>query len=220
METTRPAATDHHRAPSGAPTAGHGGRGRRWLAMAAGALAAGGALAACSSGSAKPVAATAAKPPAVTVHEAMVILTGGMVKQSGWPLFVPSDVTVPTGATVDVTIYNYDDGTAALPPSVAMYGKASGVTGLTEAGQPVTSVSAADVSHTWTIPTLGLNVPIEAAPAANGGPHKPMVVTFSFKAVKAGTYTWKCFAPCGDGTDGMGGAMATNGYMQGSFTVA
>ena len=195
------------------------GRGRRWLLVAAGALAAGGALTACSSNSSASNTTTA--PPPVTVHVATVVMTGGMIKHSGWPIYQPSDFTVPKGATVDMTIYNYDDGTAALPSSMAIYSKATGVTNLTEGGQPVTTVAASDVAHTFTVPQLGINVPFGVAPApAANGEKQPLVVTFSFKATKAGTFTWKCMAPCGSGSDGMSGPMATMGYMEGNLTVA
>lgn len=196
------------------------GRGRGWLMVATGALVAGGALTACSSGTSS-VSNTNEAPPPVTVHLATVLMDGGMVSHGGWPMYQPSDITVPKGATVDMTIYSYDTGTAALPSNMTVYTKATGVTGLTESGQPVTTVAASDVSHTWTVPQLGINVPFGVAPtAAANSEQKPLVVTFTFKATKAGTFTWKCMAPCGSGSDGTGGAMATMGYMEGSLTVA
>jgi len=196
------------------------GRGRSWLIAATGVLAAAGALTACSSGTGSASNTTAAPPP-VTVHVSTVVMTGGMIKHSGWPMYQPSDITVPKGATVDMTIYSYDDGTAALPSNMAIYTKATGVTGLTEGGQPVTTVAATDVAHTFTVPQLGINVPFGVAPSPSAsGEKQPLVVTFSFKATKAGTFTWKCMAPCGSGSDGMSGPMATMGYMEGSLTVA
>jgi hypothetical protein len=148
-------------------------------------------------------------------------MTGGMIKHSGWPVYQPSDITVPKGATVDMTIYSYDDGTAALPSNMAIYTKAAGVTNLTESGQPVTTVAAAAMSHTWTVPQLGINVPFGVAPSPSAsGEKQPLVVTFTFKATKAGTFTWKCMAPCGSGADGTGGANGTIGAKEGSQTVA
>ncbi|MDA8343408.1 MAG: hypothetical protein M0007_14475 [Actinomycetota bacterium] len=195
------------------------GRGRRWMLVAAGALAAGGALTACSSNSSASNTTTA--PPPVTVHLATVVMDGGMVNHSGWPMYQPSDMTVPKGATVDMTIYSYDTGTAPLPANMAIYTKAAGVTDLTEGGQPVTTVAASDVAHTFTVPQLGINVPFGVAPtAAANSEQKPLVVTFTFTASKSGTFTWKCMAPCGSGSDGMGGPMATMGYMEGTLTVA
>ncbi|MDA8115989.1 MAG: hypothetical protein M0000_01150 [Actinomycetota bacterium] len=195
-------------------------KGQRWAVIAAGALAAGGALAACGSASASSTSTTAApKAAPVVVHEAMTILTGGMIADPGWPAFVPGSVTVPAGATVDMTIYSYDDGTAPLPSSLANYAKASGVTNLTENGTPVTSMDPSAVAHTFTIPALGINVPIGVMPTATGV-KKPLVVQFTFKATKSGSYEWQCMAPCGSGSDGMEGAMATDNFMKGTFTVA
>lgn len=172
--------------------------------------------AACGSSSTAPSTTSAA--PAV-VHEYMTILTGGMIKQKGWPKFSPSDITVPKGATVVLTITSYDDGTAPLPSGMTY----NNVTGGTETvnGQAVTSVPNANLAHTFTVPALGLNAAIPAAPtAAAGGPRQATTVVFTFKATKSGTFTWQCMAPCGSGANGMGGAMATNGYMKGTLTVA
>jgi heme/copper-type cytochrome/quinol oxidase subunit 2 len=149
----------------------------------------------------------------------MTILTGGMIKQKGWPKFSPSDITVPKGATVVLTITSYDDGTAPLPSGMTY----NNVTGGTETvnGQAVTTVANANLAHTFTVPSLGLNAPIPAAPtAAAGGPRQTTTVVFTFKATKSGTFTWQCMAPCGSGANGMGGAMVTNGYMKGTLTVA
>ncbi len=195
-------------------------KGQRWAVIAAGALAAGGALAACGSASASSGSTTAApKAAPVVVHEAMTILTGGMIADPGWPAFVPGSVTVPAGSTVDMTIYSYDDGTAPLPTSLASYAKATGVTNLTENGTPVSTMDPSAVSHTFTIPALGVNVPIGVMPTATGAKN-PLVVQFSFKVTKTGSFEWQCMAPCGSGSDGMEGAMSTDNFMKGTFTVA
>ena len=195
-------------------------KGQRWAVVAAGALAAGGALAACGSASASSTSTTAApKAAPVVVHEAMTIITGGMINASDWPFFLPGSVTVPAGSTVDMTIYSYDDGTAPLPASLANYAKASGVTDLTENGTPVSSMDPSAVAHTWTVPALGINVPIGVMPSTTGA-KKPLVVKFSFKVSKTGSFEWQCMAPCGSGSDGMEGAMATQDAMKGTFTVA
>lgn len=57
--------------------------------------------------------------------------------------------------------------------------------------------------HTFTAPSLGLNVTI--------GPDA--TVTFSFDAPGAGTYTWYCEVPCGSWV------MSHVGYMKGKVTV-
>ncbi|MCL4449634.1 MAG: hypothetical protein M1483_06285 [Actinobacteria bacterium] len=171
-------------------------------------------LAACSSSS-TPLASS--KP--VTVNLGTTILTGHMISHPGWPKFSPANFTVPNNSTVVLTITNYDDGTAPLGNG-SSYANVEGGTA-TVNGQPLTSLPVAQVSHTFTIPTLGLNVPIPAAATvASGSPRQPTKVVFTFKVTKGGTFTWYCMAPCGTGPTGMGGPMTTKGYMTGSFTVA
>ncbi|MDA8399670.1 MAG: hypothetical protein M0008_06425 [Actinomycetota bacterium] len=170
----------------------------------------------CSTSSTTPKAATAVAP---TVHEYMTILTGGMIKRKGWPKFAPSDITVPKGATVVLTIVSYDDGAAPLPSGMTY----NNVTGGTETvdGKAVTTVANSNLSHTFTIASLGLNAPIPVSPGAGAnGELQPTTVVFTFKATKSGTFTFQCMAPCGSGPSGMGGAMMTNGYMKGTLTVA
>lgn len=171
-------------------------------------------LAACG-GSPAPAAPSAGAASSPIVHETVTILTGGMVKKKGWPLFVPPKLTVPANSTVRITVYNYDDG--AEPTTAANYLSVTGTVGGTETadGTSLSKVTADQVSHTFTIPALGLNAPIPVAPA----PGKRSVTTFTFKVGKAGTYTWQCMTPCGGAPNGMGGAMATVGYMKGTLTV-
>jgi heme/copper-type cytochrome/quinol oxidase subunit 2 len=67
------------------------------------------------------------------------------------------------------------------------------------------------VWHTFTIPALGINVPIAA--------HARVIFTIHTGA--AGTFTWRCFDPCGAGSNGWGTAMAAmRGFMEGTLTVA
>lgn len=171
--------------------------------------------AACSSNSGSSTAPGAQKP--VTVHESMTILTGSMIKHSGWPMFSPADLTLPKDATVILTIYNYDDGTAPLN-SGSLFANVQGGTE-TVNGSAVTSIPAANISHTFTVPGLSLNIPIPPAPTPGASGRTPTIVTFTFKTTKAGTYTWQCEAPCGTGSTGMGGPMVTPGYMMGSLVV-
>ncbi len=59
---------------------------------------------------------------------------------------------------------------------------------------------------------------VTAAPKAAEGGFSTIV--FTFTATKAGAYVWRCFTPCGGDPKGMGGSMATKGWMQGHVTVA
>ncbi len=154
-------------------------------------------------------------------HLDISILTDGQIGHTGYVAFVPSDFTVPANSTVVITVRNFDGNT----PIPAQYAAVSGTVGNTEtvaplkaadpnaavAGKTVNSLNPKYVSHTITIPQLGINVPI----AGNS------VTTFTIKTKGKGTYTWHCMDPCGDGHGGWGTAMGTkNGYMEGSFTVA
>ena len=212
--------------------------GRRALRGVAGSLALALSLAACASSttgtartaSAAPRAAAAtrtASPGAASgpvVHRQLVIETGKTDGRPGWPRFVPDGFTAPVGTTIVLTIVNHDDGTAPLPPdspwgqvwgSDPTYGAASGGTEQVD-GKTVTSIPNQDVSHTFEIPGLLLNVPIPAAPSST----QPATVVFTFEVLKAGTYQWICAAPCGGGAMGMGGAMTTDGWMRGHVTFS
>ncbi len=84
------------------------------------------------------------------------------------------------------------------------------------------------VAHTFSIPSLGINVPLYgnngnanlcgAAPCTTSSPHK--IVRFSFMSPGPGNYRWQCFVPCGLGfLFGNGGPMSTLGYMGGFMQV-
>ena len=77
-------------------------------------------------------------------------------------------------------------------------------------GQTVTSVPAVDIAHTFTIPQLGINIPVPIS----------STVTAFIKIDKAGTYTWFCETVCGSGTTGLEGAMSTSGWMMGDVVAS
>jgi hypothetical protein len=149
-----------------------------------------------------------------TTQVALTVETGRMDGRPGWPRFVPADLTVPAGAEVVLTITSYDDGTAPLPAGMLAYDRVEGGTE-TVNGSPVTSVPNADVAHTFSVPALGINAVIPAV----GSGQRTVTVVFRFTAGKRGVFVWQCFAPCGSGPDGMGGAMAMPGWMRGTITV-
>ncbi len=182
-------------------------------------------LSGCTSSSSSSPAPAAKDAASVTpvLHEQMVIQTGKMDGKPGWPKFVPSDLSFPAGATVDLQIVNYDDGTAPVP-AASPYGHVWGsdptfgvVDGGTETvgGKVITSIPNNQVSHTLTIPGLLINIPIPPVPSGQ----KTVTVDFTFKVNKAGKYFWQCEAPCGTGSTGMSGAMDMPGYMEGYITV-
>lgn len=132
----------------------------------------------------------------------------------GWPAVAPSDVHVRAGATVVITVREYDD----MVTPVAERSPFLRVLGGTETvnGKRITSVSNQMIAHTFTVPSLGINVPLPMA-SMNG----PAVVRFTFRAPDTpGTYQWLCVTPCGTGPYGISGAMHTNGWMRGHLTVS
>jgi len=138
---------------------------------------------------------------------------------------------VPAGDRIDMTIYGYDGCTPLRNP---YWGKVTGTIGGVEDvdGKPVSQLnswSGCTVAHTFSIPGIGLNVPMASPPSptatlcgtspCTSGPHE--VMTFSFMSPKGdGTYFWQCRIPCGGGfIDGFGGPMQTIGFMTGNMEV-
>lgn len=133
------------------------------------------------------------------------------------PAYVPSDFSVPRNSLVEITITNFDDATP-LTGDAVKYAKVTGTVGDTATVTPidlsdpngaangpvqkVSSIDPNDVSHTFTVPQLGLNVPI--------WPHAR--TTFLIRTGKAGSYFWACLDPCG-------GAMSAPRYMSGTLRV-
>jgi hypothetical protein len=129
-----------------------------------------------------------------------------------------------------VTIYQYDSGS---PLRNQQIGQVEGTIGddaiLNGKSFSVINSNAGDgVGHTFSIPTLGINVPLfalngnlnlcGAAPCTFASPHN--VIRFSFISPGPGTYPWQCFVPCGLGfLYGNGGPMQTVGYMDGFMKV-
>jgi len=138
---------------------------------------------------------------------------------------------VPQHVRVNVTIINYDSGS---PLRNQQLGQVSGTygNGALLNGKPfrvIDSNSGNGVAHTFSIPSLGVNVPLYgnnananlcgSAPCTTNSPHK--VIRFSFTSPGPGSYRWQCFVPCGLGfLYGNGGPMSTLGYMGGFMQVA
>jgi hypothetical protein len=154
----------------------------------------------------------------------LTIVTGDMIGHTEYPAYVPSSFSLPANSTVVVTITNFDDATP-LAKGMERYATVSGTVGATMAVTPIdvrspnsssgplrvlTGLDPAAVSHTFTIPALGINVPVAA--------HARTVFTIHTGA--PGTYFWRCFDPCGAGGTGWGTAMAAkSGFMEGTLTI-
>ncbi len=166
---------------------------------------------------AQPAAVSTPRPTGRTVTESMKVLTGAMDGKPGWPKFTNESWTVHKGDTVVLRITNYDDGPAPLSGEQAQLSAVRGTVDGTETvnGKTMTSMSPADVSHTFTVIGLGLNVPIPPAPSGGS-----VTVVARFVAGRTGSFVWQCYAPCGTGPNFTGGAMSVSGWMTGEVRVA
>jgi hypothetical protein len=137
---------------------------------------------------------------------------GTFTSKEHWPAMAPSEIKVPKGATVVLTIKEYDDAPTALLAGSPYNAVAGGTQ--TVNGKATTTVSNKDIAHTFTVPALQINAPLSKAPADGF-----TTTVFTFKADKAGNFQWRCFTPCGGDPAGMGGSMATDTWMQGHLIV-
>ena len=135
---------------------------------------------------------------------------------------------VPAHTLVTVTIYQYDAATGLRNPFLAQVRGTKG--GVADAQrQAVSSLNPDDASHTFTVPDLGISVPLpgvadnaknqcSVAPCTLGEAHN--TITFTFMSPGPGTYRWQCFVPCAFGfLFGNGGPMQTIGWMDGLIEV-
>jgi hypothetical protein len=153
----------------------------------------------------RPFTRTASAAAAVTTHVALDIMPskpGGPA--ANWPAYIPSTLlTVPAHSLVTVIIRNFDLGDATMPdnaPLLRVQGTVGGVASVD--GVPYAKLGSDKVAHTFTIPLLGLNVPIPGDAATD---QNYLTVTFRFRTGAAGTYRFQCFAPCGTGANGFSG---------------
>lgn len=138
---------------------------------------------------------------------------------------------LPAHTRIDVTIDQYDSGSALRNQQVGLVtGTDSGTATLN--GKPIAVIdsnSGNGVGHTFSVPSLGINVPLAGVDpnAPNICSQAPCdsksvsnVVKFSFTTPGPGEYSWQCFVPCGLGyLFGNGGPMQAVGYMDGFLEV-
>jgi hypothetical protein len=138
---------------------------------------------------------------------------------------------VPAHTRLNVTIYQYDSGSPLRNQQLGQVtGTAGNVATLNgKAFRVLNSNVGNGVAHTFSMPSLGINVPLYAnnsnnpnlcgaAPCTTKSPNH--VIRFSFTSPGAGNYRWQCFVPCGAGfLFGNGGPMSTLGYMGGFMKV-
>jgi len=137
-------------------------------------------------------------------------------------------LTFPLDTLFKLTIVCYDNGNASLlqPQYSNVEGTVNGTmtyvnnddvnstyggTGIMlSGGQTVTSVPAGLIAHTFTIPSLNINVPVPAN----------STVSAYLKITTAGTFQWMCQTACGAGPAGTLAAMDTPGWMTGDVEVS
>ena len=135
---------------------------------------------------------------------------------------------VPANSLVKITVLNFDGKSGLRNPFLSqVQGTVGGNMQLD--GKTVKNISPDDASHTFTVPQMGIVVPIQGVSddAPNQCPEMPCslsqaheTVTFMIRTGKKGWIRWQCFVPCAAGfIDGFGGPMQTIGYMDGFLHV-
>jgi hypothetical protein len=135
---------------------------------------------------------------------------------------------MPAHTLVHVTIFEYDTQTGLRNPFLS---QATGTVGgsIMVDGKPTVAVDPTTASHVFAIPEIGLSVPLAGplstaknlcanAPCSLSNAHT--TTSFTFRTPAKGLYRWQCFVPCALGfINGVGGPMATVGYMDGYIKV-
>jgi hypothetical protein len=136
--------------------------------------------------------------------------------------------TIPAHKLITVTVYQFDTATGLRNNFLGQVRGTQGDTARLN-GKTFATLNPDLASHTFTVPDLGISVPLAgvaddaknqctAAPCQLSQAH--MTITFSFMSPGKGTYRWQCFVPCALATYfGFGGPMQTIGWMSGYFTV-
>jgi hypothetical protein len=135
---------------------------------------------------------------------------------------------LPANTLVHVTIYNYDSASGLRNP---WFGQSTGTVGgvITLDGKTMPGINPDDASHVFSIPQIGLSVPLEGISATAKNPcsnapcgfsYNHTTTSFTFRTPGKGLYRWQCFVPCAAGfIAGFGGPMQTVGYMDGFIKV-
>ena len=137
-------------------------------------------------------------------------------------------ISLPAHRLIKLVIVNYDEGAANLTGSqyAAVTGtqnnsitvisnenvnSSQGAAGIqVNGGKSVSGLPENDTAHTFTIPQLGINIPI--------APSSTTVAYFTIN--QTGTFTWFCQTECGYGDKGLLGAMSTPGWMTGNVMAS
>lgn len=136
-----------------------------------------------------------------------------------WVSYLPTTFfRVPANATVRVTIHQQDSPSGLRNEYMSLV-RGTVDDSMTVNGKTMRAIDPTQVAHTFSVPDLGVSVPLLGTdPNAPSGTEN--LVVFSFKVPASGTFRWQCFVPCGAGTlYGNGGPMQTLGYMDGQIEV-
>jgi hypothetical protein len=136
---------------------------------------------------------------------------------------------VPAHSLVHVTILNFDGASALRNPFLSQVQGTVGAVMRINGGKPTDVINPDDASHTFTVPQMGVSVPLKGVGdnAPNQCAEMPcslkkahQTITFTIRTGKPGRIRWQCFVPCAAGfIDGFGGPMQTIGYMDGFLHV-
>jgi hypothetical protein len=135
---------------------------------------------------------------------------------------------VPAHSLIHMTVYNFDGASGLRNP---FFGQPRGLVGgtMNVDGKTLRVLNPDNASHTFTIPDLGVSVPL--APVGDNAPNQcsaapcPLsqahrTIKFTFRSGAPGKIRWQCFVPCAAGfIFGFGGPMQTVGYMDGFLEV-
>ena len=139
-----------------------------------------------------------------------------------------ANIALPAHRLIKLVIINYDDGSANLTNvqdanvsgvqnnietvvNNANVNSSQGASSINvKGGQNVSSINSTDVAHTFTIPSLNVNLPIPPS----------STVSAYLTLNQTGTFTWFCMTECGFGPSGLKGAMDTPGWMMGGLSVS
>ncbi len=136
-----------------------------------------------------------------------------------WVGYLPTTFfKVPPNATIRMTVDQQDGPSGLRNPYLSLVRGTVGGT-MTVNGKTTNSIDPASAAHTFSVPDLGVSVPLLGIDA-NNPKNTDNFVVFSFKVPASGIFHWQCFVPCGAGTlYGNGGPMQTLGYMDGQIEV-
>ncbi len=136
-----------------------------------------------------------------------------------WVGYLPTTYfKVPPHATVRITISQQDGASGLRNEYLGLVRGTVGNT-MTVNGKTMRAIDPATLAHSFSVPDLGVSVPLLAV-ADNAPAGASNTVVFSFKVPGSGIFHWQCFVPCGAGTlYGLGGPMQTLGYMDGQIEV-